>query len=359
MKFNFEKLLETMVETGGSDLHLEVGRPPVIRLHGRLRSLNLPIMNADDTRELIHSFAPKDALAELDEVGGSDFAIAFGDRARFRVSILRQKGMCGAVLRQIPSKLLTFDQIGLPESVRALLNRPRGLVLVTGPTGSGKTTTLATMIDWINANHDKHIITIEDPVEYYHQHKKSVVVQREVGKDVTSFSEALRRALRQDPDVILMGELRDNETISTAITAAETGHLVFGTLHTTGSARTVDRIIDSFSHEQQEQIRAQLAVSLVAVVSQVLMPRADGKGRVAAFEILISTSAVENHVRKNETFKIASVIQTSRKLGMIRLDDHLMELHESGTIDRDTLLEFCTSPGEMRGRLGMPAMGDA
>jgi len=357
VKFNFDKLLETMVETGGSDLHLEVGRPPVIRLHGRLRSLNLPVMTAEDTRELIHSFSPKEAIAELDEVGGADFAIAFSDRARFRVSILRQKGMCGAVLRQIPSKLLTFDQIGLPESVRALLNRPRGLILVTGPTGSGKTTTLATMIDWINENHDKHIITIEDPVEYYHDHKKSVIVQREVGNDVTTFAEALRRALRQDPDVVLMGELRDNETISTAITAAETGHLVFGTLHTTGSARTVDRIIDSFSPDQQEQIRAQLAVSLVAVVSQVLMPRADGKGRVAAFEILISTSAVENHVRKNETFKIASVIQTSRKLGMIRLDDHLVELHEDGVIDQDTLLEYCSSPGEMRGRLGLPAVG--
>lgn len=352
MKIELEKLLETMVETGGSDLHLTVGRPPVVRLHGRLRSLNLPDLNANDTRDIITAMAPKQNLEELEEGGTSDFAIAHGDKARFRVSIFRQKGMWGAALRLIPNKLLSMEQIGLPESVRNLLNRPRGLILVTGPTGSGKTTTLASMIDFINETQDLHIITVEDPIEYYHQHKKSVVMQREVGHDVSSFAEALRRALRQDPDVILMGEMRDNETISTAITAAETGHLVFGTLHTTGSARTVDRIIDSFPHEQQEQIRAQLAVSLVAVVSQVLMPRAGGKGRVAAFEVLISTNAVENHIRKNETFKIASVIQTSRKLGMVRLDDHLLELYKAGEITRETMYEYSMAPAEIASKLG-------
>jgi twitching motility protein PilT len=357
MKVDLEKLLETMVETGGSDLHLTVGRPPVIRLHGRLRSLNLPDLAAADTRELVSRVAPKENLDELEEVGTSDFAISHGDKARFRVSVFKQKGFYGAALRLIPNQLLSMAQIGLPESVQRLLNRPRGLILVTGPTGSGKTTTLASMIDWINENHDLHIITIEDPIEYYHQHKQAVVMQREVGHDVTSFSEALRRALRQDPDVILMGEMRDNETISTAITAAETGHLVFGTLHTTGAARTVDRIIDSFAHEQQEQIRAQLAVSLVAVVSQVLMPRATGKGRVAAFEILISTPAVENHIRKNETFKIASVIQTSRKLGMVRLDDHLLELFKNGDITKEVMYEYSMSPNELAAKLGEAVPG--
>jgi len=352
VNIELEKLLETVVEANGSDLHLTVGRPPVIRLHGRLRSLDLPNLTAADTEALVRSLAPAGNLEELEKEGTSDFALAYGDKARFRVSIYKQKHNYGTALRLIPSKLLTFEEIGLPESVRGLLNRPRGLFLVTGPTGCGKTTTLATMLDYINQNYDRHIITIEDPIEYYHTHKKSVVMQREIGHDVPSFPEALRRALRQDPDVILLGEMRDNLTISTAITAAETGHLVFGTLHTTGSARTVDRIIDSFPHEQQEQIRAQLSVSLIAVVSQVLMPRADKKGRVAAFEVLITTSAVENHIRKNETFKIPSVIQTSRKLGMVRLDDHLFQLYQDGAIDKEAVYEYCMSPQEMAPKLG-------
>ncbi|MFH0944097.1 MAG: type IV pilus twitching motility protein PilT [Planctomycetota bacterium] len=352
MNVELEKLLETVVEANGSDLHLTVGRPPVIRLHGRLRSLDLPDLTADDTEALVRSLAPPGNLEELERGGTSDFALAYADKARFRISIFKQKDCYGTALRLIPSQLLTFDEIGLPESVRVLLNRPRGLFLVTGPTGCGKTTTLATMLDYINENFDRHIITIEDPIEYYHSHKKSVIMQREVGHDVPSFPEALRWALRQDPDVILLGEMRDNATISTAITAAETGHLVFGTLHTTGSARTVDRIIDSFPHEQQEQIRAQLSVSLVAVVSQVLMPRASGKGRVAAFEVLITTSAVENHIRKNETFKIPSVIQTSKKLGMIRLDDHLFNLFQEGVISKEAVYEYCMSPQEMASKLG-------
>lgn len=355
MSVDVEKLMATMVETGASDLHLTVGRPPVLRVHGRLRSLKLPELSADDTHKMIQSFSPTENLEELERVGTSDFAFAYQDKARFRVSIFKQKKQYGSALRQIPNQLLTFEQIGLPAGVKELLDIPRGLFLVTGPTGSGKTTTLATMLDYINETFDRHIITVEDPIEYYHSHKKSVVTQREVGHDVPGFAEALRRALRQDPDVILLGEMRDNETISTAITAAETGHLVFGTLHTTGAARTVDRIIDSFPHEQQEQIRAQLAVSLVAVVSQVLMPRADGKGRVAAFEVLITTPAVENHIRKNESFKIPSVIQTSRKLGMVRLDDHLVELVNEGQITKETAFEYCMSRPEMATRIGEPA----
>ncbi|MBI4879155.1 MAG: type IV pilus twitching motility protein PilT [Planctomycetes bacterium] len=348
----------TTIEANGSDLHLTVGRPPVIRLHGRLRSLDLPDLSAADTRALVKELAPPGKWDELERVGTSDFAVAFEDRARFRCSIFKEKGNYGAAMRLIPSVLLTFEEIGLPGSVRDLLNQPRGLVLVTGPTGSGKTTTLATMVDYINRTYDQHIITIEDPIEYYHTHQKSLIMQREVGHDVPGFAEALRRGLRQDPDVMLLGEMRDNETISTAITAAETGHLVFATLHTTGSARTVDRIIDSFPHEQQEQIRAQLAVALLGVISQVLMPRADGKGRVAAFEILVSTPAVENHIRKNETFKIPSVIQTSRKLGMLLLDDHLLELVKKGAITRETALEYCMNRNDFLGKLGGPAAAE-
>ena len=254
-------------------------------------------------------------------------------------------------MRQIPQKLLSFDQIGLPESVQDLLNLHRGLILVTGPTGSGKTTTLATMIDWINQNRDVHIITIEDPVEYYHSHQKSMVTQREVGTDVTSFAEAMRRALRQDPDVILLGEMRDLETTSAAITAAETGHLVFGTLHTTGASRTVDRIIDQYPKEQQEQIRSQLAQSLVAVVSQILVPTPDG-GRAAAFEVMLANPAIENHIRKCETFKIGSVIQTSRRQGMMLMDDSLLDLYREGRIDQETALERAFDENALAQRMG-------
>ncbi|MEZ6018658.1 MAG: PilT/PilU family type 4a pilus ATPase [Planctomycetota bacterium] len=224
-------------------------------------------------------------------------------------------------------------------------------MLVTGPTGSGKTTTLASMVDWINTEQDRHIITIEDPIEYYHEHKRGIVTQREVGVDVPDFEEAMRRALRQDPDVILLGEMRDLETISAAITAAETGHLVFGTLHTTGSARTVNRIIDAFPGNQQEQIRAQLSVSLLSVVSQVLMPRAGGKGRVAGFEVMINTPAIGNLIRKNETNKIPSTIQTSKRLGMQTLDDHLWELASTGAIDRRTAIDFAQDPKDLEARL--------
>jgi twitching motility protein PilT len=255
------------------------------------------------------------------------------------------------VLRLIPDRLLSLDQIGLPEPCRAILRRPRGLVLVTGPTGSGKTTTLAAMVDWINSHQDRHIVTIEDPVEYTHTHKLGLVTQRELGDDVPNFPEALRRALRQDPDVILLGEMRDLETISAAITAAETGHLVFGTLHTTGSARTVDRIIDAFPANQQEQIRAQLSVSIQAVISQVLLPKKGGKGRVAAFEVMLMTPAIANLIRKNETNKIQSTIQTSRRFGMVTLDDHLIELVKQGQVEREAALDAAQDRADLEARL--------
>ncbi|MCA8951535.1 MAG: type IV pilus twitching motility protein PilT [Planctomycetes bacterium] len=345
------QLMGAAHERGASDLHLSVGRRPVLRVSGHLEEVGDAPLTPEDTQAMAKAICPERNLQELEEGGSTDFGLAFEDKCRFRVSVLTQKGSRGIVMRQIPQELLTFDQIGLPDSMRQLLNLHRGLVLVTGPTGSGKTTTLATMIDWINKHRDVHIITIEDPVEYYHTHQKSQVTQREVGSDVSSFAEAMRRALRQDPDVILLGEMRDLETTSAAITAAETGHLVFGTLHTTGAARTVDRIIDQYPREQQEQIRSQLAVALVAVISQILVPGASG-GRVAAFEVMITNAAIENHIRKCETFKIPSVIQTSRRQGMMLMDDHLLELWREGRITREVALERAFDAKGLAARMG-------
>jgi twitching motility protein PilT len=347
------RLLDLMVEKNASDLHITVARPPCIRLHGRLVNIKHAPLTDLDTTTLIESIIPPGKLKELRSVGSADFGYAFGDKARFRVAVFRQRGHDAMVCRLIPSRLLTFEQIGLSQSVVQLLDRPRGLLLVTGPTGSGKTTTLATMVDHINRNRDEHIVTIEDPIEYYHEHKQCIVNQREVGTDVPSFSEAIRRALRQDPDVILLGEMRDLDTIATAITAAETGHIVLGTLHTTGAARTMDRIIDQFPPEQQEQVRVQLSVSLIGVISQVIMPRADVPGVIAAFEIMVMTPGIENHIRKNETFKIPSAIQTGRQLGMFLLDDHLWELYQAGKIDKDQLMLKCQNPRGMREKLGV------
>ncbi len=346
------ELMDACFERGASDLHVSVGRPPVLRVHGGLVELEGEPLTPEDIDGMVEQFAPVQNSRELEERGTTDFGYAHESKCRFRVSVLTQKGARGIVMRLIPHKLLSLEQIGLPESVQKLLTLHRGLILVTGPTGSGKTTTLATMLDWINRNREVHIVTIEDPIEYYHEHRRAQVTQREVGTDVPTFPEAMRRVLRQDPDVILLGEMRDLETTSAAITAAETGHLVFGTLHTTGSARTVDRIIDQYPTDQQEQIRSQLAVSLVAVISQILVPTADGEGRVAAFEVMISTPAIENHIRKCETFKIPSVIQTSRRAGMCLLDDSLLQLYQSGRIDRETLLERCFDRAGMEQRAG-------
>src|SRR5918911_5237663 len=281
MSYSMSDLLQLVVSEGSSDLHIRVGTPPTIRVHGILHRVEGPPLKPEDTEELMRSITSEDHIQHVRERGGADFGFAFGEMARSRVSVFKEKGNFGMVLRQIPSKLLTLEQIGIPLSVRELLYKPRGLVLVTGPTGSGKTTTLASMINIINEERDDaHLITIEDPIEYYHKHKKSVVTQREVNVDVPSFAEALRRALRQDPDVILVGELRDLETIDAAITAAETGHLVFGTLHTTGAAKTIDRIVDAFPANMKDMIRTQLASSLVAVISQVLCKKIGG-GRIA------------------------------------------------------------------------------
>ena len=331
-------LLQLAIDEGASDLHLAVGLPPMLRIHGALQPLDSPALTPDDTERMMKSITSADHQQKVRENGGTDFGFGFGESARFRVSVLKAKGHVGIVLRLIPSELLSLEKIGLPPQIKELLFRPRGLILVTGPTGSGKSTTLASMIDVINTERDCHIITIEDPIEYYHSHKTSVVTQREVGVDVPSFKEALRRALRQDPDVILVGEMRDLETMEAAITAAETGHLVFATLHTTGAAPTVDRIVDAFPTDQQEQVRTQLSVGLVAVVSQLLLVRADKPGRVAAFEIMISTSSIRSLIRDNKTYRISSDIQTGAKHGMMTLDAHLMALYQAGRIRYEDLI---------------------
>jgi twitching motility protein PilT len=347
---HIDRLLETVIKQGASDLHLTVGRPPVIRIHGHLRSLETKVLLPEDTVALMKAITPERSQQELQEEGGCDFAFAFGEAGRFRVSIFKQKSNMALVLRLIPNKLLTFDQIGLPNICRALCRRPRGMFLVTGPTGSGKTTTLATMIDYINKNLDRHIVTMEDPIEYYHNHKKSLINQREIGTDVPSFSEALKRVLRMDPDVILVGELRDLETIAAAVRAAETGHLVFSTLHTTGCQGTINRIVDAFPHEQQEQIRVQLSTNLIAVLSQALLPR-QPKGMVAAYEFMVATPAIANLIRENKTYRIDSAIQTGKKYGMQLLDEHLWNLYEQGAINAEDCVDRSRHPGALQDKI--------
>jgi twitching motility protein PilT len=351
-----DKLLMACVKQNASDIHLTVGQPPVFRMDGRLRRLETKTLEPDDTVALMKSITPDRCQHELAEVGGCDFGFAFGDMARFRVAVFKQRGNVAMVLRQIPNKLLTMEQLGTPPVCLKLCMRPRGLFLVTGPTGSGKSTTLASMIDYINQTVDHHIITIEDPIEFYHYSKKSTVNQREVGVDVPSFSEALRRALRQDPDVILVGEMRDLETIEAAITAAETGHVVFGTLHTTGAQGTVNRIIDAFPTNQQEQVRVQLSTAIIGVLSQALLPKIGG-GRVAAYEMLVVTPAIGNLIRENKTFRINSAIQTGQKLGMQLLDDCLFGLWRSGKVTIEEVMVKAQNPEDLGNRIAKAQAG--
>jgi len=349
MPIEINRLLQFVVDRNASDLHLCVGRPPTVRLHGRLLKLDTAVCTPEDTMNFMKGITPDRHQQELQEVGTSDFGFAFADQARFRVSVYHQKGHVGVALRLIPNTLLTFEQIGLPHHIKELLTRPRGLILVTGPTGSGKTTTMATMVDFINETLDRHVVTIEDPIEYYHEHKRCIITQREIGVDVPGFKEGVRRALRQDPDVILVGEMRDLDTIGAAITAAETGHIVFATLHTTGSARTVNRIIDAFPTTQQGMIRSQLAVSILCVISQVLLPRSNGEGRIAGFEIMALTDAISNLIRENKVERIDSEIQTGRSRGMVLLDDFLYyELFSKGAIDYKTMITAAQRPDELQ-----------
>jgi len=344
---HIDRVLETCIKQGASDIHLVTGRPPVLRLHGGLRSLETKVLNSDDTQALMKSITPDRNQQELQEGGTTDFGFAFGDKGRFRVSVFRQRGQLSLVLRLIPNELLSFEQIGLPKIIAGLCRRPQGLFLVTGPTGSGKTTTLASMINYINENLDRHIVTVEDPIEYYQYHKKSIINQREVGIDVPTFAEALRRVLRQDPDVILVGELRDLETIEAAVRAAETGHLVFSTLHTTGCQGTITRLIDAFPVNQQEQIRVQLSTNLIAVLSQTLCRKKEGKGRVAGYEFMVVTPAISNLIRENKTYRIDSAIQTGKKFKMQLMDDHLWSLFADKLIDRQEMLDKARYPGNL------------
>jgi twitching motility protein PilT len=352
-----EKLLDTVVGIKASDLHITVGQPPVVRQSGRMRRLDTKTLDNDDTTGLMKSIAPDRCQQELQEKGGSDFAIEYLNGVRFRVSIFKQRGSVAMVLRRIPSVFLSFEQLGTPEVIKRLIVRPRGLILVTGPTGCGKTTTLASMVNFLNQNYDRHIITLEDPIEYYHHHQKSTVNQREIGTDVPSFGEGIKRAMRMDPDIILVGEMRDLGTIHAAIEAAETGHVVFGTLHTSSASSTVNRIIDVFPQEAQDQIRTQLSTALIGVMSQCLLPRKT-EGMIAAYEMLVITPAIANLIRENKTYRIDSSMQTGRKEGMFLLDDSLYRLWRNGIVEKEEVLGKSAKPADLAARILQAERGE-
>ncbi len=335
-------------ELKGSDLHLTVGEPPVVRIHGRVSRLaGYHPLTPEYIDQMAKELTRANEIDYNEETLDYDFCYVSSNKLRQRVNIFTQKGARGIALRMLNAEVPTLDQLQLPEILKQIASLPRGLVLVTGPTGSGKTTTLAAMVDYINSTKNHHILTIEDPIEYLHTGKRCIVNQREVNVDVESFAMALRSALREDPDAILVGEMRDLDTISAAITAAETGHLVMGTLHTIGAAKTIDRIIDVFPPHQQQQVRTQLATVLKAVITQNLVPKADETGRVAAFEIMLTNDAVANLIRENKTFQINSVMQTNGKNGMILLDMYLAALVKQGTITMEVALERCVSKEEL------------
>lgn len=335
-----EQLLIMGKDMGASDIHITVGMPPMVRVNGSLTPLDYPKLMPEDTDRIVGSLMNATQRKTFDELGEVDFSYSLQRKGRFRVNAYKQRGSSACALRIVNMTIPKPEQLGLSEEVINLHTKKRGLVLVTGPTGSGKSTSLASIIDKINEHRDAHVITLEDPIEYMHQHKKSMINQREVGLDTMSYAAALRAALREDPDVILVGEMRDLETISTAITAAETGHLVLSTLHTIGAAATIDRIIDVFPPHQQQQIRVQLAMVLEAVISQQLLPTADRKGRVGAFEVMFANPAIRNLIRESKTPQIMSIIQTNRKDGMITMDDAIYDLYHRGLVTRDDAIIF-------------------
>jgi twitching motility protein PilT len=357
MSIDFADLLMEVVARRASDLHLAAGAPPTVRVRGRLSHLEgYQVLTPVDTREIVYSILSNDQRQRLETHWQLDFAYAIPGHARFRVNAYYQRGAIGAAFRLIPFGLTSIDELGLPRAVHEFTRRPRGFVLVTGPTGSGKSTSLAAMIDEINSTREDHIMTIEDPIEFLHSHKKCLVNQRELGSDATSFAEALKAALRQDPDVILVGEMRDIETISTALTAAETGHLVFATLHTQDTAQTVDRIIDVFPPTQQGQVRMQLSVSLQGIMTQQLLPTADGSSRVVACEVLVPNAAVRNLIREGKTHQIYSVLQTGAAHGMQTMDAALAQLVRSGKVSQQLAESRSSSPEELRRLLGLGAV---
>lgn len=346
-----EQIMGCAKDAGASDVHITVGISPKMRVNGKLMVMPFPVLLPVDTKRICDSMMNDKQKEHFEEKGEWDFSYSIPQMGRYRVNAFRQRGSVAMVLRIVGTVVPTPESLSLPPSVIDLYKMKRGLVLVTGPTGSGKSTTLASLVGKINMDLDAHIITLEDPIEYLHRHARSIVNQREIGIDATSYDLALRSALREDPDVILVGEMRDLETISTAITAAETGHLVLSTLHTIGAAATIERIIDVFPPHQQEQIRTQLANVLVSVVSQQLVPTVDRRGRVAAFEVMHATPAIRNLIRENKTHQIATSIQTSRRLGMITMDDALVELYMKGKIDRDEALNFAQDKNTMQTKI--------
>ncbi len=347
-----DDLLKLLVQHEGSDMHLRAHEPPVFRIHGDLRRTNFPVLTPEQIKATVYEIMGPERIARFERELECDLAYAIKGLARFRVNVFKQQDSVGAVMRLIPIRVQSIDELGLPPVLKEIALLPRGLVLVTGPTGSGKSTTLAATINHINENRPLHIITIEDPIEFMHSDKVAAVNQREVEMDTHSFADALRHVMRQNPDVILVGEMRDNETMQLAITAAETGHLVFSTVHTTDAAQTIDRIVDVFEPERQQQIRMQLAVTLQAVISMTLMPRVDRPGRVAAFEVMIATPAIRNLIREQKTHQIYGMIQTGAELSMQTLDNHLLELYRSGVVSYEMALSKSSNPSEFSARAG-------
>ncbi len=350
------ELLNMLLEQKGSDLHLTAGSPPVIRVHGELRPVpGIDPINGSDIREMIYAILTQKQRERFENDLELDCSYTLPGKSRFRMNVFLQRDSVGAVMRAIPYEIVDFNNLGLPESVKQFADLPRGLVLVTGPTGSGKSTTLASLVDIVNRNKALHIMTVEDPIEFLHTHKRAVVNQREVGEDTHSFAEALRHVLRQDPDVILVGEMRDLETISTALTAAETGHLVFATLHTQDAPQSIDRIIDVFPAHQQGQIRVQLAASLQGICTQQLIPTADGSGRAVASEVLVATPAIRNLIREGKIYQIYSLMQAGGKFGMVTMDQNLAKLVQAGTITMELAVERCTNEEDLRRLVQSPS----
>ncbi len=366
-ELHIDELLNIVVEYNASDLHISQDAPPVIRHDGKLKRLNYEDLQPPIIQRMMYEIISDDNITKFENTLELDFSYALPipfeqrvpggpkQRARFRVNLYRERGAVAAAFRLIASKIPTVDELSLPQILKSLVEKPRGLILVTGPTGSGKSTSLAAMINHINTNFAHHIITIEDPVEYLHEHKLCIINQRELGGDTKSFNNALRASLREDPDILLVGEMRDVETISLAITAAETGHLVFATLHTNNAAESVDRMIDVFPPGQQEQIRVQLSNNLVAIISQQLLPRAQGKGRVPANEIMLASPAIRNLIREAKTHQITSMIQTSGNMGMITMDQYLRDIYLKGWVSLEQIMERCTNPDELRKMLATGA----
>jgi twitching motility protein PilT len=352
MEFDFADMLIEVMDRHASDLHLTAGSPPMIRQHGKLHALDYPKLTPQTTREVVYSILTNDQRQRLETDWQIDLAYSIPGKARFRVNAYFQRASLSAAFRLIPSEMPSLRDLGLPAVLQDFTKKPRGFVLVTGPTGSGKSTTLAAMLDLINEHRQEHILTIEDPIEFLHRHKKCIVNQRELGADAQSFALGLKAALRQDPDVILVGEMRDLETISTALTAAETGHLVFATLHTQDTAQTVDRVVDVFPPGQQQQVRVQLSVALQGIVTQQLLPSADGQGRVAAVEVLVPTAAVRNLIREGKTHQIYSALQTGGKSGMQTMDTSLAQLVREQKITRELAEARSSTPEELRRLMG-------